>query len=440
MKVAMVTPMSPESAIADVMMQALPHLNDTWDIDVWCPWEPRLRPCSVELYPYSDADDETLRRLSQYDLVIYVLGNSPWHSRILPLARALPGLVVLHDVAMTDLVRHMAVERDLLNVLAARIASETSPTDAEAFRQGRHADGSDGWLRLSARNPMIDYATEGSLGALVHSNWHAGLVEGRTLGDVTVAPLPVPSTRLGFETAQRVQAEAHLDGLPDSAVLVVTVGAANANRRIDALIDAVATDDPLLERIHLWAVGPGEPVAMRDLYERAERAGITDRFQITGAVSDVLLQDILDRADVAAALREPVLEGQSASVLTQMLAGLPTLVLDHAHYSELPDDIALKIDPAEPVSGLVSALRGLVADPAERAARGSRGRDYVLATRNGEAYADAIATAGDRALAARPVVLLSADLARSARRLGLHAVPRATAAMTDLAFELFDLA
>ena len=36
MKVAMVMPMSPESAIADVMTQTVPDLSARWDLEVWC--------------------------------------------------------------------------------------------------------------------------------------------------------------------------------------------------------------------------------------------------------------------------------------------------------------------------------------------------------------------------------------------------------------------
>jgi len=439
MKVAMVTPMSPESAIADVMVQAIPHLGDEWDVEVWCPTGPDYRPCPVEVFPFAEADSDTQSALAAYDLVIYVLGNSPWHGHILPLARALPGLVVLHDVAMTDMVRASAIERGELDVLARRVADESTPENAEIFRSGRHPEGNPGWMRYCAETPMSDYAIENSLGVVVHSWWHASLVDGRTLGDVTVAPLPVPSPRLGFDSNHHDDAGDHLHGLPDDAVLLVTVGAANANRRIDALLDAVASDPVLASRVHLWSVGPTQRQDADDLHARAAELGLTDRFAVTGAVSDSLLHEILDRADIAAALRDPVLEGQSASVFTQMLAGAPLMVLDHAHYSELPDDVVVKVDPQDVVASLRTALLGLVHHPEERAARGQRGRDFVLSTRSGQAYAEQILEGGRRAIASRPLVLMGTDLAGRLRRLTLNEHRSVTTTVADLAFELFDL-
>ena len=117
MRVAMVMPMSPESAIADVMSQAVPDLSMAWDLEVWCPTEAAYRQCPVPVRPYDQPDAEVLGALAEFDLVVYVLGNSPWHSRILPLARHLPGLTVLHDASLTDLVRHTAIEQNELDAL-----------------------------------------------------------------------------------------------------------------------------------------------------------------------------------------------------------------------------------------------------------------------------------------------------------------------------------
>src|SRR5665647_2132172 len=376
MRVAMVMPMSPESAIADVMTQAVPELSQHWDLEVWCPTEANYRPCPVPLVPYDVPGQDILDALASHDLVVYVLGNSPWHSRILPLAQRLPGLTVLHDASLTDLVRHTAIETKELDLLVR---------------------------------------------------------------DVTVAPLPVPSTRLGFDNNQSGGASRLLERLPDDAVLLVTVGAVNANRGIDLLLEAIA-DDEALGAVHLWTVGPAEDKVRISLLNRARALGLSERFAVTGRVTDGLLQEILSRAEISAALRDPVLEGQSASVLTQLLSGTPVIVYDHAHYAELPDDVVLKVPLESKVAGIRAALHRMVADDIERTRRGARGRDYVLNSRSGAAYAVALLAAGDRALSALPRAHVTADLGERMRRLGLHKEQAVVEAATDLAFDLFDLA
>lgn len=439
MRVAMVTPMSAESAIADVMVQAVPALSEEWDLEIWCPTEPSTRPCPVPVHSYAEANADVLHSLREYDLVVYVLGNSPWHSRILPLARAHPGLVVLHDVAMTDLVRYTAIERDDLEALTARVTEDHGDEHGRTFRTAAGAEGPDAWLRFCAEVPLFEEAVEGSLGVIVHSMWHADIVDGHSLGGVTVAPLPVPSAKVGFDDAHDGSVAGRLDALADDIVLLVTVGAVNANRRVDLLLRAIA-DDRLDRRVHLWAVGPSEPRHTQELQRIARSLGVADRFMVTGRVTDALLHDILARADVAAALRDPVLEGQSASVLTQLLSGTPAIVYDHAHYAELPDDVAVKIAPADAQRELVAAIAALAADEEARAVRGQRGRDYVLTNRSGTAYAAALLEAGERALASRPLVSMAAHLSRRLGRVGLHQHPVVVDTTARLAFELFDLA
>ena len=439
MKVAMVTPMSPESAIADVMIQAVPDLSARWELEVWCPSEANYRPCSVRVRPFAKADADVLNALTKFDLVIYVLGNSAWHSRILPLAQSLPGLVILHDASLTDLVRQTAIETGALESLLARVKADSGPENAAVLRHPEHAVADGGWLQFCAKVPLDEVATSGSLGVVVHSQWHAKRIDGRTLGDVTVAPLPVPSTRLGFEKNQSAGSSLLLNALPEEALLLVTLGSVNSNRHIDRLLMAIADDDLLSSRLHLWAVGAAEEKARVDLLRLARRLGLKDRFAVTGRVTDALLHEILERADIAAALRDPVLEGQSASVLTQMLSGTPIVVYDHAHYSELPDDVALKVDLEDALAGVRNALRRLVDDESERARLGEHARDYVLRSRSGAAYAAALLEAGERALATKPLAHLSADLGAHLRRLGLQKEPAVVEAVSDLAFELFNL-
>lgn len=440
MKVAMVMPMSPESAIADVMTQAVPELSLQWDLDVWCPTEASYRQSSVPVIPYTAPNSDILAALGDYDLVVYVLGDSPRHSRILPLSNRLPGLAIVHDASLTNLVRHSAIEGGTFDALLREVEEASGADKAEMLRDPDSAGGPDGWLRFCAELPLDAMAVEGSLGVVVHSEWHARRIDGLTLGEVTVAPLPVPSARLGFTTNDGGDPSSLLTRLPDGDLLLVTVGAVNANRRIDLLLKAIAEDEVLSRRLHLWAVGPSEGHTTTELLRLARNLGLQDRFAIAGRVSDTVLQDILNRADMAAALRDPVLEGQSASVLTQLLSATPVVVYDHAHYAELPDDVAVKVDPSQGAAGIRTALRLLVDDERERTRRGERSRDYVLATRTGTAYATAILAAGERALAAKPASYLRTDLGARLRRLDLHREPAVLETVADLAFDLFDLA
>jgi glycosyltransferase involved in cell wall biosynthesis len=436
----MVTPMVPESAIADVMMQAVPDLVTRWDLEVWCPWGPNYLPCPVPLHPFREVSAEVLTALGAYDLVVYVLGDSPLHTRILPLARRLPGLVVLHDASVTNLVRHTALECGTFEELMHYVRQSTGEARSRILGTSLvHVDPEE-WIRFCAEVPLTELALEGSLGAVVHSKWHARQVDGLTLGQVAVAPLPEPSESRTVGAEDDLVAERLMADLPDDAVLLVTVGSVNTNRRIDQLLEAIAGDEVLARRMHLWAVGSHEEKNSGVLIHLARSLGLRDRFAITDRVSGPLLSAILARADVAAALRDPVLEGQSASTLTQLASGVPVVVYDHAHYAELPDDVVVKVDPRGGPVAVREALRLLTDDEPERARRGVRGREYVAASRSGACYAAAIAEAGEHATETTPLLHLSADLGARLRRLGLHEERAVLDVVTGAAFDLFDLA
>jgi glycosyltransferase involved in cell wall biosynthesis len=439
MKVALVMPMATGSAIANVTLQAVPYLTKVWDLEIWCPREESLLPSPVPLQVFDAADEATRTALLDYDLVIHVLGNSGWHAEILPLCREVPGLVVLHDYALTDLFRVAALRHDELEDVALHVEETFGPDDAELFVAAGGLLDAEGWLRFSSRVTFSDLALADSLGAVVHSRWHAASVDGFTLGDVTVAPLPIPVALDGNDPIGSQEGdlatEHLLSMLPDDAVLLVTIGAVNANRRVDMLLEALAAAKS--PSLHLWAVGPCAPDTRQRLRAHAAELGVEARFAAPGPVSDAVLDDVLARADIAAALRDPVLEGQSASVLTQMLAGVPVVVLDHAHYCDLPDDAVVKVPVRDGLSTLVDALATLTADPARRADMGARGKAWASTSRRPSDYAAAIVEAAEAALATHPVRELAGDLASRLRGRDLDEHDVVVSRVADVAFDLF---
>lgn len=432
MRIAMVTPMSVDSAVADVMCQAVPSLASHWDLELWCPDAPELRSVGVPVRRVTSTDAAVMARLSEYDLVVSVLGDSPHHSDIARIASRVPSLLVLHDASMTNLVRRVAAEDGTLDELALQVGT-IHGTEAASTLLNPEKAGPGSWLEWCAATPLDDDLLAGSLGAVVHSRWHASRIDGRTLGAVTVAPLPVPATTFGLGGGDAVTEEALRD-LPGDHTLVVTLGSVNANRHIHTLLDAIARLGR--EDVHLWAVGPAEESARSSIVSASP---IGTRLLVPGALSDRVLDAVLARANIAAALRDPVLEGQSASALTLMRSGTPLVVLDHAHYAELPDDAVVKADPTSGPEGLAALLSELLDDPERRRALGRSARGYAR-TRTPEAYATALLEAADRALAARVRRDLAVDLGARLRRLGLGDMPAMASTATDIAFELFDLA
>lgn len=122
-----------------------------------------------------------------------------------------------------------------------------------------------------------------------------------------------------------------------------------------------------------------------------------------------------------------------------MRSGTPVVVYDHAHYSELPDDAAVKVDPAAGATGLAAALRRLADDEPGRVRLGIRGKEYVTMRHTGMAYGRAIQEAGELAMAVRPLVELMTDLAARLRRLDLDGDELALGVVSEGVVDICDL-
>jgi glycosyltransferase involved in cell wall biosynthesis len=439
MRVAIVTPMPVTSAIGRVMSAAAEALAGPWDVDIWCPDLGDRFEARVPVYDFDVATEGLAGTLAAYDLVLYAVGDSPWHREVVRLARAVPGLVVLHDVSVTNLVCAMHAARNAFDELVDHVRRRDGDEVAADLATARQSSDNPQWSAICQRAPLVDYVLKGSLGAVVHSEWAARQVEGLTLGEISVAPLPIPTGVFGSAADPRRAGSSVLASIPPGAVLLATLGSVNGNRRIEALVEAVAGHPTLRSRVHVVAAGPASEGMRHSIMRGARDLGVASQVHVPGPIDDDELAQLLDRADICAALRDPVLEAKSASLLTQMQSGTPVMVLDHGHYAELPDDVAVKVSVGGGVPAIASALLALIDDPGAATALGARGRDYVSRNHTAAAYAVVIAAAAELAMATRPVMDMTTVLGARLRRLGLQAEPVVQRSVSETALELLDL-
>ncbi|MFQ5743668.1 MAG: glycosyltransferase, partial [Acidobacteriota bacterium] len=163
-------------------------------------------------------------------------------------------------------------------------------------------------------------------------------------------------------------------GADEDTVLIGCFGYIGAARRLDRLIDALATM-PSSCRFLLVVVGWVDPALQ--LPERAESRGIADRIRWPGRVSDSDFGALLRAVDLAVNLRFPPARSSSA-VLHQLLQlGVPTVITDLVHWRNYPDDAVARVPPgpdeAETAALQLVLERWLSQPPArERARRAAR--------------------------------------------------------------------
>ena len=364
MKVALFSPMPPErSGIADYSALLLPALRTRCEI-VTVKRGARKPPRGT-------------------DLCVYHIGNNPdAHGWIVEALRRTPGVVVLHDFVLHHLVAGLtigrrdghgyldAMEREggvVGRLLGHAVLDKRIPPLWENRPEDFHLAGE-----------VLDLAT----GLIVHSRYVKSRARAAGYeGPIWIVPhpaFPVPDL-----------APADLGGEP----LFGTFGNVNASKRVPQLLEAFARVRRQHEASGLLLVGATSPGF--DLDRRLQRLGL-DRAGLVreGYVDERRLWELMIAADVHVSLRSPTMGETSGTAVRALSLGRPLIVSDVGWFSELPDDVALKVPVDEhEVETLEAALELLATRPDVRSAMGAAalelaGREHDLG-RVAELYASA---------------------------------------------------
>ena len=347
MRIAWFSPFPPErSGIATYSTEIVPLLSSTHRID---------------RVPESSAHDFVWQhRRDPYDLVVYQLGNAPCHDYMWAYLAAFPGLVVLHDARL-----HHARARRLLK-----------DRRFDDYRRELAYDHPD------ARPDVAEYAVEG-LGGPIYYFWPmlrvvmqtARLVavhNARVAGDLrseypdtAVETIAMGVAPIAADPAAR-RLVRHALEIPDDAIVFTAFGKVTPEKRIPAILEALA----LLRRegLNAWLIIVGEADDRPDM--------VADGVRTTGYVSDAAVGAYLAAADACLCLRWPTALETSASWLRCLAAGRPTVITDLPHLVDVPPQVALRVDLLNEPGDLLSAMRRLGSDPDLRDELGRSGQEY----------------------------------------------------------------
>ncbi len=383
MKIAWFTPLAKASAIGRCGTAIAAELARTSEVDLWHPPCDDPHPTDVPTRRFTSPEDIRRETLAGYDILIYNLGNHlPFHKDIYLLARRFPGICVLHDFVLHhffagyffELLRNpegyvLAMQRHYGDA-GRRLAEET------VARKRRGVWESDEVVEY----PLFEEALEGALGVVTHSEFLRRRVERVFPGPCRAIPLPYERPAGRPHSAGRVDL-----GIPEEAILLVSTGHVNPNKRIHVVIEALSL---LGEHRFFYAVlGLCRGAYAKQLETQVRRLRLEPRVRFFGEVADEVLDGFLAGADICVNLRFPALEGASASAIEQMLHAKPVLVADTGFYSELPGDCVRRIPAGAGPIEVAAALRGLIEKPAERAALGVRARTFAESRFRTDLYA-----------------------------------------------------
>lgn len=369
LRLAWFSPLPPvRSGIAAYSAELLPRIDAEFIIDRFP--EPRAH------------DFVWQHRRAPYDLIVYQLGNAPFHDYMWPYLVSYPGLVVLHDACL-----HHARARQLLG--------------QQRFDDYRR----EFWFdHPKAARDVVEFAVEG-LGGPIYYFWPMLRVVMETSRMVAVhnariaaalraeyAPAAVETIRMGVvavpaDSAVRAAARRAL-ALADGATVFTLFGKVTAEKRIPSILRAFAALSRSMPETVLLLVGDANEYGALDA--EIARQGIGGRVRVTGYVDDEAIGTQLAAADVCICLRWPTAQETSASWLRCLAAGRATVITDLAHLADVPTiepgnwrrtpgtgaPVAVRIDVLDEVPLLERALRRLAEDARLRNDLGAAGRAW----------------------------------------------------------------
>lgn len=400
MKIAWFTPFCTESAIGKYSDAILDHLRAEHEVTVFATGlahGPSLRP---EL-PTVRIDGRggtaaVADEAGRHDVAVYNLGNNgPYHADIYRSMQALPGVVVIHDVANFSLllgVTDVNGRRDLTGWLAEM-----------KYSHGPEGTGWDrGWLTGQTlpgqgqedvlQHTLLRSCVRRAVGVVTHGEWARRAVEAIT---------PVPVTRIEFPRFLGPDRPPAPAVATDGRVRLMTFGGVSPNKASDLVIESLATSERLRAGVRYTIAGSlSHREHVTELRRLIALHQLQDVVRLIDRPDDATLGRLVAEADVIVNLRYPHLGECSGSLQEALLYGKPTVVWAHGYYDEFPDDVVVKV---RSLPELTAALERLSANPAERSARGVRSREHAEQRFQTPRYCHALVPFLERCRAGRPV-------------------------------------
>jgi glycosyltransferase involved in cell wall biosynthesis len=387
MKIAWFTPFAKTSSIGRVSRLITDELSKLSEVHIWHPADVEMHPTNLRTIAFPSSFHAEAGLLADYDIAIYSLGNYlPFHQQIYEISRRAPGIVILHDCVMQDFFaeyycQYRKDSQAYLDLIA-RVYGKQARAVFERANSGLGPSPRD--RNEIAEYPLFEEACRGAWAVVVHAEFFR-----RRVAQV----FPGPVRRLGMphraETDSGALKRSELD-IPEDATLILTLGHVNPNKRVPAVLDALAGLPEIRGRFRYVIAGPIDPAYRRSLGEIVDRLGLAEAVSFTGYLSDERVSSLCNQADVCVALRFPSTEGASGSVILEMLHGKAVVVTDAAFFSELPDDCVWKVDLRREAEDLKGALRTLVRDSARRRDMGARAKSYAKEHFRADTYAAGI--------------------------------------------------
>jgi len=396
LRLALVSPLPPmPSGIADYTAELAPALAPHYAITLVSA-EPTQGFLAGRMAWMSEED--FARQGGGFDRVLYQMGNNTMHAfmlnRLLP---RIPGLVTLHETAITDLRNWLDQRPEAGEPRLHRLVREEG---YQAIFSPRELAGSAG--------PLAE-----ALGIVVHSG-HARALLQAEYGEAALAHASIiPLLREAASLPPPRQAARAVLGVAEDALVIASFGLITRQKLPEQILEGfagVARRNPAARLVFVGGDSDGSGAA---LLAQAKRLGLSEQLMLTGRTPPETYRLWLAATDVAVQLRRASRGETSAAAKDVLMAGLPLIANRHGAMSEMEEAGCRLIDEGANLTDLTDALQDLADDAPVRLAMGQAARRWAAAALNPRRIAAAYQEALEHAYRGGPQAGLAAWLSSS---------------------------
>jgi glycosyltransferase involved in cell wall biosynthesis/SAM-dependent methyltransferase len=308
---------------------------------------------------------------ARFDAALYHIGNNPYHDFVYETALRHPGFVVMHEANLHHLVAHLTIVREDWDTYVAECEFDGGPSAVEFAHRVRRLEVGPDYEGV----PMTRRLLAASKAVIAHSNFVARLTrEQGFAGPVAVIPhgawLPAMPPEAGRHAIR------HKLGLDESTPLIGAFGHIKPYKRIGESLRAFRRVVKLEPRARMILVGEPHPEFPVDQLIRT--LGLREYVRVIGFVEIGKFVEYMGACDIILNLRFPTVGETSGSLQRALGLGKAVIVSDIGAFSELPDDICLKVPPGPDEEDLLfEYLNVLVSRPDLAGAMGARAKNWV---------------------------------------------------------------
>lgn len=375
-RLAFFSPLPPaRTGIADYSIDILHELIKHFDVELITDQDEVVLPATLATLKKREIK-YFIENNHNYDVIIYQVGNSPFHTHMFELNKYFPGIVVLHDFYLGNVLAYEECIQKNKNIWSDALYH--SHGYHALYDRFSHNDDEHAKIKYPCNLHILQHAK----GVIVHSEQSRKLADEWYGGNSANNWHVVPLIRKMAEKIDRAKARASL-GFDDDEFLVCSFGfidpTKHSLRLVTAWINSKLSSNSKCKLILVGENHGGD--YGRELMKLIKVW--SGRIIITGWVDDERYHHYLQAADACVQLRTGFRGETSCAVLDCMNYAVPTIVNSHGSMSDLPDGAVIKLEDEFEDKDLIVKMETLWSmDARDRRDAGLSGKNYLSENNN----------------------------------------------------------